>query len=856
MSKTLSSLGGFVGKRPLVSILIILIITALSVSSVAFNGINSSFANSDFMPENDMSMASSEISETFALDYSITVLVKGAEGDMITQRAFLDILEAEAAVMGNATLVSYLSTASINPYSSVISPVDMIASAMLMSMNETQVAQVTGLTQVPTYDNLIKLMGVTYTSMLKGVLYELLASPDTPVQVKTFLPRMFTADFDPSSTSPEAKGALVLYSFSKDQVDVTISALDLERAMKTEMGIGGEGAIISVLGMAIISDSIMTVAMDSISSLFPLAVLAIVVILLLIYRDLLDTFIGLMGLVIAIIWMYGFGTILGFAFNPMTMIVPIILLGLGIDYSIHLVMRYREERTEGEDPQSATKKTMLSVGEALVLATVTTVIAFLSNVTSSMQAIAEFGILTAVGIISSFVVMIMLIPATKVLRDARNERKGKENRHYQKKVHSKFSAGRFNSAVGKMTQKAPWAVIGVALLVTAAAGYGAINLKTTFNLNDFLPESMDVAKDINFMSNEFNITSGSTAQVLVKGELTDPSSIIAMESSIIAMADVEGVLHHGENADVSSFLSVMYDFATNSTGPGYVDPNYNETFAMMYDGVFESSGGTAHIRPSATITEVNALVGMMFVGEGSAASMVQVLVPSYEGYTSVITVNIDPNLEGAQIEQLNEDLKVTVQPMKDAGLTAVVTGEIILTQMIMKELNASQTQSLITTLVASLLIMTLVMWILRRSFVLGALATIPVALCVVWMWGTMYAVGIPMNVMTLMIASLTVGMGVTYGIHVTHRFVEEIHEHEDIKMAVDNAVGKTGVSLLGAAMTTVVGFGIIAFSILPPIQEFGMITAIAITYSFVASVFVLPAFLVIWAKARTKSKAA
>ncbi|TFG57303.1 MAG: hypothetical protein E4H30_00955 [Methanomassiliicoccus sp.] len=856
MSKTLSSLGGFVGKRPLVSILIILMITALSVFSVAFNGINSSFANSDFMPENEVSMASSEISETFALDYSITVLVKGAEGDMITQRAFLDVLEAEAAVMGNTTLVSYLSTASINPYSSVISPVDMIASAMLMSMNETQVAQVTGLTQVPTYDNLIKLMGVTYTSMLKGVLYELLASPDTPVQVKTFLPRMFTADFDPSSTSPEAKGALVLYSFSKDQVDVTIPALDLEQALKTEMGTGGEGAIISVLGMAIINDSIMTVAMDSISNLFPIAVLAIVVILLLIYRDLLDTFIGLMGLGIAIIWMYGFGTALGFSFNPMTMIVPIILLGLGIDYSIHLVMRYREERAAGEDPQSATKKTMLSVGEALVLATVTTVIAFLSNVTSSMQAIAEFGILTAVGIISSFVVMVMLIPATKVLRDARNERKGKESKHYQKKVQSRFSAGRFNSAVGKMTHKAPWAVIGVALLVTAAAGYGAISLKTIFNLNDFLPETMDEAKDINFLSNEFNITSGSTAQVLVKGELTDPSSIIAMESSIIAMADVEGVLLHGENADVSSFLSVMYDFATDSTGPGYVDPNYNETFAMMYDGVFESSGGTAHIRSSATVTEVNVLVGMMYMGEGSAASMVQVLIPSDEGYTSVLTVNIDPNLEGAQIEQLNGDLNVAVQPIKDAGLTAVVTGEIILTQMIMKELNASQTQSLITTLVASLLIMTLVMWLLRRSYVLGALATIPVALCVVWMWGTMYSVGIPMNVMTLMIASLTVGMGVTYGIHITHRFVEEIHEHEDIEMAVDNAVGKTGVSLLGAAMTTVVGFGIIAFSILPPIQEFGLITAIAITYSFVASVFVLPAFLVIWAKARAKRKAA
>jgi len=229
-----------------------------------------------------------------------------------------------------------------------------------------------------------------------------------------------------------------------------------------------------------------------------------------------------------------------------------------------------------------------------------------------------------------------------------------------------------------------------------------------------------------------------------------------------------------------------------------------------------------------------------------------VLMPVDDSYTAVLTVNIDPNVMGGDLMDLAEGLDAAAEPMRDAGLSVTVTGDTLLTELIMEELNSSQSQSLITTLVASLVILTIVMYALRRSLTLGAMATIPVALCVVWMWGTMYAAGIPMNVMTLMIASLTVGMGVTYGIHVTHRFVEEIHEHENIEMAVDNAVGRTGVSLLGAALTTVAGFAIIGFSLLPPIQEFGLITAIAITYSFLASVFVLPAFLVIWARARAK----
>ena len=78
--------------------------------------------------------------------------------------------------------------------------------------------------------------------------------------------------------------------------------------------------------------------------------------------------------------------------------------------------------------------------------------------------------------------------------------------------------------------------------------------------------------------------------------------------------------------------------------------------------------------------------------------------------------------------------------------------------------------------------------------------------------------------------------------------MEEIDAHGNIEEAVDDAVGQTGVSLFGAAMTTIIGFGIISFSVLPPMQQFGFITAMAIAYSFIGAVFVLPAILVVWAR--------
>ena len=132
------------------------------------------------------------------------------------------------------------------------------------------------------------------------------------------------------------------------------------------------------------------------------------------------------------------------------------------------------------------------------------------------------------------------------------------------------------------------------------------------------------------------------------------------------------------------------------------------------------------------------------------------------------------------------------------------------------------------------------------------IATLPVVFCVIWIAGTMYMVGIPMNVMTITIGSLTVGLGITYGIHITHRFIEDSNREEDLIEASKKTVMNTGTALFGAALTTVGGFGLLSFASMPPLRQFGIVTALAITYSFLASIIVLPVLLILWAKARRK----
>ena len=131
---------------------------------------------------------------------------------------------------------------------------------------------------------------------------------------------------------------------------------------------------------------------------------------------------------------------------------------------------------------------------------------------------------------------------------------------------------------------------------------------------------------------------------------------------------------------------------------------------------------------------------------------------------------------------------------------------------------------------------------------LGIMTMLPVIFCVIWILGTMYVLGISLNIMTLMVTSLTIGIGVDYGIHISHRFIEDIDEFENVSDAIHNTVTHTGVALFGGATTTIAGFGLISFASMPPIAQFGLITALTILYSSIASIFVLPTFLVMWAK--------
>ena len=227
------------------------------------------------------------------------------------------------------------------------------------------------------------------------------------------------------------------------------------------------------------------------------------------------------------------------------------------------------------------------------------------------------------------------------------------------------------------------------------------------------------------------------------------------------------------------------------------------------------------------------------------------------GSIGVITISTTAGED--RVEDLEAALGAALAPLDGAGATTIVTSENLIIAEVLDSMIASQTRSIFFTLGAALVLLVAYFGFSQRRPALGLVTMLPSLVVVAWTLGTMRLLGLSYNVLTATVASLAIGIGVPYGIHVTHRYLEDRERADSVDDAIRLTVTHTGSALTGAALTTAAGFGVLVFASLLPIQQFGAVTAITILFSLVAAVLVQPSGLVLWSRwhdRRRQAKAA
>ena len=577
-----------------------------------------------------------------------------------------------------------------------------------------------------------------------------------------------------------------------------------------------------------------------------------------------DLFLSLGAILLSIGWMQGAGTILGPGYldiigapNQVSQIAPIILIGLGVDYAIHFNSRYREEIGSGNTINGSTTSTLKSVGIALTLATLATIVGFLTNIVSPLPELKDFGILVSVGIFFAFFLVMTFVPAIRTLLDRRAEKK--------EKIDSEAFTSSGDSVLNKISEASgiipkKLKLIALALLVSVSS-YGYIsftNLETIFEFTDFLPEDNPVVKTLDLLSEEFGGGFGETTSVLIEGDdLATVEVHNALIQSINNLSDKENIIVYAGNVAQESVVGSLGQLLAPQSGPPGAPagpPDMELIGTLSSYGVDIMSGGQG-------------LDGLIVKTGGDVQGLYEYLVGK-DSETFLASIYFDENskVTAAQVRistsagslaaaQLRDDIYDAFKPMTDLGIDVAATNDAIVTQSVSDLISQSQFQSLIFAILASMSFLVIYYFLdMRRPF-LGVITILPVVAIVMGTYLGMYYLDIPLNPVTSTLSGLAIGIGVPFVIHVTNRFREALAQNNNPVDAAISTLRTTGGSLFGSAFTTMAGFGILMTSTLKPFQQMGQVVVVALGFALVASILILPTMLVFWANYHNKKTA-
>ena len=609
---------------------------------------------------------------------------------------------------------------------------------------------------------------------------------------------------------------------------------DVERRI-SELATADDGPLrVSAVSPAVIEDEYKEATESGMVPLIGIALLLIAVLILLFMRTFSDLLLTLCGLIMSLIWIIGAEgwlgpEALGWIGPPSSLstMVPIIVISLTVDYAIQAVSHYREQRLEGQPVLQAVRTGLRNVAVPLALAAVTTIASFLANLFSPVSTLKDFGIVAGLGVGLSLIVMLTLIPAGRTIIYRRREARGKLKE--PRPVSAALPGiGRAAEVIGAGVARRPVPYLIAVVGVTIWMGFAATGLHSEFSIRDILPKGGTVLNDMETLE---AAVGGSTelASVLVWAEATETRTLLNMQDLEAAFEDEQRRPAVAAGPLEASYASLVADWIHDSGEPG-------DKFDPELAALFREASAEVKLDP---VLMQQFLVAL---GEREPA-LARALVNDPDGVDAMLLQFPMYADAPAATAVLQEDIEALWSGDDDA-ITA--TSASILAVEVTDQIAARQTEAISTTVTVALGILALFFWVTLRRPTLGIIAVGPIVLVLIWVLGTMALLGIPYTLITSIITALSIGIGVDYTIHVIHRYREEFSRVRNPEKAAIRTLATTGSALLGSALTTAFGFGVLVFSPLEGTQQFGITAAITIGYSLIVAILVVPPAMTVW----------
>lgn len=616
-------------------------------------------------------------------------------------------------------------------------------------------------------------------------------APQTPEEIEAYRDLVLSDGTLLNYVVSPSEKALAIYLEQDPSIDmVTFAAAveDIVRAHETD------GISFSIAGLPYANLTLQRSMKSDLLIFLPLVILIIVGVLFVSFRWTWGILIPFAVVSLSVLWVLGLMAMTSIPITVLSFILPILLMAIGIADGIHVLSRYREELRRQVDKRSAILETMKAMKRPVVLTSLTTAAGFLSLLYAYMVPQRTFGLFTAIGILIAMVLSLLLIPA--ILRIVK-----------EPKLKTASRRGRMAAVLGTVVRwaiRARWGVLIGTLVLSGVFAAGIPMLQIETSERAYLGErhpavlSMDRLDELFSGSNQVMVVINSG----VSGGMKNPDLL----NEMVALEDF--LMAHGVKKTMSLTQVVReMNQRFHADDPAfYVIPDEASTIAQLLL-LFSMQGGN---------------LGALSLSDFSAGEVMgfHALKTGVEQTALVNDVSeyLDTHFEGIDVQM--------------AGPTRIQAS-----------MFTSIARSQLTSLLTSILAAGVIVVVLMRSLGAGIVSMIPLLFTILFNFGLMAFAGKSLDIATLMISSITVGIGIDYGIHFIERYREEQARTQTRSQALIQAAQTTGTGIVYNAIALALGFGVMMLSAFQGLQNFGLLIAMTMIVSACSAFVVIPALL-------------
>ncbi len=578
----------------------------------------------------------------------------------------------------------------------------------------------------------------------------------------------------------------------------------------------GENAKIYLGGIPMIADDMMSYIKSDIV-VFGIGVFIFIVLtLFFIFRNLKWVIMPLLGCATSVIIMIGLLGLLGWKVTVISSNFIALMLILNMAMNIHLTVRFLQLKkefpsfTKNEAVFEASKKMMLPIFYTVL----TTVCAFLSLVLSGIKPIIDFGWMMTLGLIISFLITFLLLPSLISTLASENEIGIKDT---EKSL--------ITSALGSFTKNNKIIIFGSTFLVIILSIVGILKLEVENSFINYFDKETEIYKGMKKIDDDLG---GTTPLNII---LKFPSKIKENKKDNDEFDEWEE-----ENSDSGEDKS-KYWFTRDKMDKIIKVHDYLDSLPEI--GKVLSFGSILRVAEDLNNKELQSLEIAVLYSKIPESIKKEIVSPyvSVEKDEARISIRIKDSLKDLRrndlINKINSDLNTKLGLNKDEY---ILTGVLILFNNLLQSLFKSQ----ILTLGIVILGIFLMFFVLFRNVTLSFIGIVPNFLAAFFILGIIGLLEIPLDMMTITIAAITIGIAVDNSIHYIYRFREEFKKLNNYNATLDRCHSTVGIAILNTSITIVFGFSILVLSNFIPTIYFGIFTGIAMLLAMISVLTLLP----------------